>query len=75
MICSIFSFLKKGEDIIYNGASAKALLIDSTSVINYQDDKEIITDFPVKTGDMLQYQGYNWFIIGQVDKHEYLKTY
>jgi hypothetical protein len=44
LIDDMFDFLifEKGEDIIYNGASAKALLIDSTSVINYQDDKEII---------------------------------
>jgi hypothetical protein len=73
----MFDFLifEKGEDILYNGATAKALLINSTSEINYEDDKEIITDFPFKTGDLIQYHNSNWFVFGQVAKHQYLKTY
>src|SRR5665647_336621 len=77
LIDDMYEFLifEKGEDIIYNGVDTKALIIDSTSEINYLDDKEIITDFPFKTGDLIQYQNNNWFVFGQVDKHQYLKTY
>jgi hypothetical protein len=77
LIDDMYNFLifEKGEDIIFNGDTTKALLIDTTSEISYEDDKEIITDFRIKTGDVIQYQGYNWFIIGQIDKHEDLRTY
>ncbi|WCK55138.1 Ig-like domain-containing protein [Aneurinibacillus sp. Ricciae_BoGa-3] len=73
----MFDFLlfEKGEDIIYNGIPAKALLLDASSEINYEDDKEMITDFLFKTGDRIQYQNVDWFIIGQVNKHQSFKTY
>src|SRR5665647_3665558 len=77
LIDDMYEFLifEKGEDIIYNGVDTKALIIDSTSEINYEDDKEIITDFPFKTGDLIQYQNFNWLVFGQVAKHQFLKTY
>ena len=77
LIDDIYDFIlyERGEDITYNGITKKALLLDSSSEIHYEDDKEIITDFQTKTGDMLQYQGYDWFIVGQVDKHQNFKTY
>jgi hypothetical protein len=73
----MFDFLiyDRGEDIIYNEQSVKALLLDSSSEIKYEDDKEIITDYPLNTGDMIEYQNYSWFIFGQVDKHQCFKTY
>ena len=70
-----FLVVEKGENIIYNGVPNKAILIDSTSEISYEDDKEIITNYPLRTGDTLQYQDYNWLIIGQVDKHQSFITY
>jgi hypothetical protein len=35
----------------------------------------MITDFLFKTGDLIQYQNCNWFVFGQVAKHQFLKTY
>ena len=74
-IDDIFDFLlyEKGTDIIYNGISKRALIKDSDSIISYEDDKQLFTDFSINTGDLIQYNNNNWFVISQIDKHE--KTY
>lgn len=74
-IDNIFDFLlyEKGTDIIYNGISKRVLIKDSDSIINYEDDKQLYTDFSINTGDLIQYKNSNWFVISQIDKHE--KTY
>ena len=70
-----FIIFEKGEEIFYNGVANKALLIDSSDQIDYEDNKEIITNYPIKTGDLLQYQGSNWFVVGQINQHLGCITY
>lgn len=74
-IDDIFDFLlyEKGTDIIYNGISKRVLIKDSDSIISYEDDKQLYTDFSINTGALIQYNNNNWFVISQIDKHE--KTY
>ncbi|MBP2032703.1 hypothetical protein J2Z42_001377 [Clostridium algifaecis] len=68
-----FLLYEKGTDIIYNGICKRVLIKDSDSIINYEDDKQLYTDFSINTGDLIQYKNSNWFVISQIDKHE--KTY
>lgn len=64
-----FLLLEKGEDILYNGESKKALVSDARDKISFYDDKFIRTDFEIKTGDLIDYQDSKWIVISEVDKN------
>ena len=63
----IYLFQCDFKDIKVNGVDKKALILNIQDKINYEDDKIIITDFSIKTGDIVEYQNLKWFIISQVD--------
>lgn len=75
MIDDMFDFLifEKGESIKHNEIEKKALIIDNQDKVNVFDNKQIITDYKINTGDIIQYQGDNWLVITEIEKN--IKTF
>lgn len=48
----------------------KKILINETEdkIINAKDEKIVISDFILKTGDILEFDGYKWIIVSQIVK-------
>ncbi|MBK5242050.1 hypothetical protein [Clostridium sp.] len=65
-----FFIYEKGENIKINGVMETALIIDVTEKLNYYDDKIIRGISEIKTGDIVEYNGFNYLIISQIDKEE-----
>jgi len=63
----IYLFLCDFRSIKVNEIDKKALILNIADKINYEDDKIIIADFPIKTGDIVEYQNLKWFVISQID--------
>lgn len=63
----IYLFQCDLKGINVNGIDKKALILNIQDKINYEDDKIIIADFPIKTGDIVEYQNLKWFVISQID--------
>lgn len=63
----IYLFLCDFKNIKVNRVDKKALILNIQDNINYEDDKIIITDFSIKTGDIVEYQSLKWFVISQID--------
>lgn len=64
-----FLLYERGESFTLNGTRQRALFNEAENKIDYFDDKIMITKFLVPTGSLIQYQGYNWFVISQVDNN------
>jgi hypothetical protein len=65
-----FFLYEKGENIKINGVMQTALIIDVTEKLSYYDDKIIRSISEIKTGDMVEYNSFKYFIISQIDKEE-----
>jgi hypothetical protein len=62
----IYILKMMGQKIIINGKEEQALISNGKDkVIDYKKIKTIV---PFNTGDLIQYQGSNWLVIGEVSK-------
>ncbi|MBU3142210.1 hypothetical protein [Clostridium sp. CF012] len=62
----VYLYFMDLKDIKVNDIDKKALIQeDADKVIDY---KTIISNFVINTGDLIQYQGANWLVIGEVSK-------
>ena len=68
-----FFRFEKGQQVAINGVQNTAIISDANTNPSYYDDQYIRTDIPIKTGDVIVYQGKPWFIISQ--PAENAKTY
>lgn len=55
-----------GESIKINGKDQTALITKGTNKDKIIDYRNIRTDFPIATGDLISYQNQNWVIVGEV---------
>ncbi len=63
-----FLLYEKGENITVNNEEQVALIIDAVDKPIYYDDKIIRTKCQIKTGDMIEYNNFNYIVISQVNK-------
>lgn len=62
-----FMLYERGENFTCNSNTCRALFQEAEFKIAYFDDKIMITKSLVPTGSLLNFQGYNWLVISQVD--------
>ncbi len=65
-----FFLLEKGEIIMVNGTEQLALIIDAVDKLTYYDDKIIRCKGQILTGDIVEYNGFKYLVISQIDKNE-----
>lgn len=61
---------KDSEVILINNTETSAIIKDASDVLNYYADKYLITKYPIKTGDIVNYNGIIYIIISQIDRNK-----
>lgn len=62
-----FLLSERGESFTLKGIQERGLFNEVESKIDYFDDRIMITKNLFVTGSLISYQGYNWFVISQID--------
>lgn len=66
-----FLLQEKGEEVQHKEQLKKALITGARDKISFYDDKFIRTDFEIRTGETIEYQGSKWIIISEIDKSKF----
>ncbi len=61
---------KDSEVVLINNTETSVIIEDVSDVLNYYADKYLITKYPIKTGDMCEYNGIIYIIISQIDRNK-----
>lgn len=61
---------KNSEQVTINNVETSALMEDSSDTLTFYADKYIITKYPIKTGDIVEYEDLKYLIISQIDRNK-----
>ncbi|MSU01412.1 hypothetical protein [Tissierella pigra] len=60
---------QNSENVKINNTNTSAILEDSSEVLSFFADKYIITKYPIKTGDLVEYAGITYIVVSQIDRN------
>ncbi len=65
-----FFLFEKGEEILVNDISIKAVMLDAIEKISEYEEKIIICKYEIKTGDIIEYRNSKYIIESQIVKNQ-----
>ena len=60
---------ENSEVVSINNTNTSALLEDVSDTLTYYADKYIITKYPIKTGDIVEYADITYIVVSQIDRN------
>lgn len=60
---------KDSEEVSIN-FNVTSAIIEDAGTLNFYADKYIITKYPIKTGNLVEFEGFKYLIVSQIDRNK-----